>query len=170
METTSKNDESCQELKNINYKNMLLNGGKIEEDNNKISSMDKLDQFLESNISTTNADSWSKLDKTNKNSKCLAFAEKYAVKNNLHEESKNNLINFLIEAVDKKKIQRVKDVTYDKITGEIKDIIGLQYNKATKKYTIKNMDKRVSILKSLPPKKTKKIKPQPSKEKQGDSA
>jgi hypothetical protein len=168
METKiEKPNESCQELKNIKYKNMLLNGGKIEEDtleNSKITSIDKLEMFLENTNTTKPDEPWSKLDKTNKIVKCLEFAERYALKHELNDDNKSKLIDFLTQAIDKKKIQRVKDVNYDKSTGEVKDIIGLQFNKTTKKYTIRNNDKRISTLKSLPPKKTKKIKPQVSNE------
>ena len=55
--------------------------------------------------------------------------------------------------LDKKKLQRVKDVIYDKVVGIIKDIPALSYTKQTKHFTLKNIDKRVSTLKSLTPKK-----------------
>ena len=57
--------------------------------------------------------------------------------------------------MNRKKLYRVKDVSYDKITGLIKEIPSLFYNKSNKHYTLKNMDKRVNTLKSLPPKKNK---------------
>jgi len=43
---------------------------------------------------------------------------------------------------------------YDKNTGIIKDIPGLSYIKANKHFTLKNVDKRVSTLKSLPVKRS----------------
>ena len=46
------------------------------------------------------------------------------------------------------------DVIYDKDTGIIKEIPALTYTKSTKHFTLKNIDKRVSTLKSLAPKKT----------------
>ena len=49
---------------------------------------------------------------------------------------------------------RVKDVIYDKDNGTIKDIPALHYVKANKHFTLKNIDKRISTLKSLAPKKT----------------
>ena len=58
-------------------------------------------------------------------------------------------------------MQRVKDVIYDKVTGEITDIPALFFNKSTCHFTLKNTDKRVSTSKSLPAKKvvtTKTIK------------
>ena len=63
------------------------------------------------------------------------------------------MIVFLRNCLDKKKLQRVKDVLYNKETGEITDIPCLCYNKNLKHFTLKNIDKRVSTLKSLPIKK-----------------
>jgi hypothetical protein len=86
----------------------------------------------------------------------LAYAELYAKEKEYNEEEKNNLIRFLKDSLDRKKLQRVKDVIYDKITGEVKEIPGLFYNKTNNHFTLKNLDaKRVSTLKSLPPKKVK---------------
>jgi hypothetical protein len=59
----------------------------------------------------------------------------------------------LRDSLDRKRFQRVKDVDYDKSTGKIKDIPALFFNKSTNHFTLKNIDKRVSTLKSLPPKK-----------------
>ena len=67
-----------------------------------------------------------------------------------------NLISFLKDSLDRKKLQRVKDVIYDKTSGEVKEIPGLFYNKSSNHFTLRNLDtKRVSTLKSLPPKKVK---------------
>ena len=52
-----------------------------------------------------------------------------------------------------KKLQRVKDVVYDKTNGSIKEIPALAYTKTNKHFTLKNIDKRISTLKSLAPKK-----------------
>ena len=60
---------------------------------------------------------------------------------------------FFRDCLDKKKLQRVKDVSYNKETGEIKDIPALYFNKPTKHFTLKNVDKRVSTLRGLTPKK-----------------
>jgi hypothetical protein len=59
----------------------------------------------------------------------------------------------LKDCIDRKKLQRVKDVVYDKTNGSIKEIPALSYTKANKHFTLKNIDKRVSTLKSLAPKK-----------------
>ena len=65
-------------------------------------------------------------------------------------------MTFLKDCLDKKKLQRVKDVIYDKTTGMVKEIPALHYVKSSKHFTLKNIDKRVSTLKSLAPKKVNK--------------
>ena len=63
------------------------------------------------------------------------------------------LVLFLKDSLDKKKLSRVKDVIYDKENGVVKEIPALLYTKSNKHFTLKNIDKRVSTLKSLAPKK-----------------
>ena len=78
-----------------------------------------------------------------------------AVKNiaKINSKIKKPLVIFFKDSLDKKKLCRVKDVIYDKINGIIKEIPSLTYTKSNKHFTLKNMDKRVSTLKSLAPKK-----------------
>jgi hypothetical protein len=61
----------------------------------------------------------------------------------------------LKDCLDRKKLQRVKDVTYDKSVGIIKEVPALSFNKLNKHFTLKNLDKRVNTLKSLPVKKNR---------------
>ena len=84
----------------------------------------------------------------------MEFVEKYKSEKNLDQEEEKALLAFLKDCLDRKKLQRVKDVVYDKTNGSIKEIPSLSYTKANKHFTLKNMDKRVSTLKSLAPKKT----------------
>ena len=58
--------------------------------------------------------------------------------------------------MERKKLQRQKDVVYDIETNTIKSISSLIYNKSTNKFTLKQRDKKTSTLKCLPPKKIKK--------------
>ena len=69
-------------------------------------------------------------------------------------EEYDELVLFFKDCLDRKKLQRVKDVNYDKVLGEIKDIPALFYNKTNKHFTLKNMDNRISTFKSLPARKT----------------
>ena len=71
----------------------------------------------------------------------------------LNEEETKTLMTFFKDCLDKKKLQRVKDVSYNKDTGEIKEVPALHFNKPTIHFTLKNIDKRVSTIRSLAPKK-----------------
>ena len=146
------NSEECLELKNIKYKTMLLNGNPLKETKSE-NDLSNLDKFLEDEKNNNVNEPWCKLNKTIKTKKILEFVEKYKSEKNLDQEEEKSLLAFLKDCLDRKKLQRVKDVIYDKTNGSIKEIPALSYTKANKHFTLKNMDKRVSTLKSLAPKK-----------------
>ena len=101
--------------------------------------LENLDKFLENEKITNSNEPWSKLDKTAKMRKLTLFADNYKGVNELTDVEYDRLISFFKDCLDKKKLQRVKDVNYNKDTGEIKNIPALF--------------KRVSTLKGLAPKK-----------------
>jgi hypothetical protein len=146
-------NNECQELKNIKYKTMLLNGVQIHETKSS-NDLSNLDKFLENEKNNNINEPWCKLNKTVKTKKIQDFVEIYKAENQLSDEESILLTTFLKDCLDRKKLQRVKDVIYDKETGFIKQIPALYYVKANKHFTLKNVDKRVSTLKSLAPKKS----------------
>jgi len=149
--TTSQNNqnEECLELKNIKYKTMLLNGNPIKETKSS-NDMSNLDLFLENEKNNNSNEPWCKLNKTIKTKKLIDYVSIYIKENDMTESEGELLIAFLKESMDRKKLQRVKDVIYDKITGQVKEIPALSYTKSTKHFTLKNIDKRLSTIKSLP--------------------
>ena len=146
------NREECLELKNIKYKTMLLNGNPLQETKSE-NDMSNLDKFLEDEKNNNVNEPWCKLNKTVKTKKLLEYVEKYKTDKCLDEEEEKLLTIFLKDCLDRKKLLRVKDVIYDKTNGSIKEIPALAYTKINKHFTLKNMDKRVSTVKSLAPKK-----------------
>ncbi len=142
----------CNELKTLKYKSMILNGIPWPETKSS-SDLANLDKFLENEKITNSNEPWSKLDKTDKLRKLILFAYNYKSLHNLTENEYTQLIVFFKDCLDKKKLQRVKDVNYNKETGEISDIPALHFNKPSNHFTLKNLDKRVSTLKGLAPKK-----------------
>lgn len=145
-------NEECQELKNIKYKTMLLNGSLLHE-TKSANNLLNLDKFLEDEKNNNINEPWCKLNKTIKTKKIIEFIDFYKKDKELNEEETSNLTKFLKDCLDKKKLSRVKDVIYDKINGVVKEIPALTYTKSTKHFTLKNIDKRISTLKSLAPKK-----------------
>jgi len=145
-------DDDCHELKNIKYKTMLINGVQIPETKSS-HDLSNLDKFLENEKINNGNEPWCKLNKTIKTKKMLDYIQIYKDENKLTDEETQLLTIFLKDCLDRKKLQRVKDVIYDKDNGIIQQIPSLCYVKANKHFTLKNMDKRVSTLKSLAPKK-----------------
>jgi hypothetical protein len=152
----SNTQEECIELKNIKYKTMLINGVTLNESKTS-QSIDNLDKFLENEKNNNVNEPWCKLNKTIKIKKLMDYVEnEYSKKNNLDTSECENLINFFKDCLDRKKLQRIKDVVYDKDNGTIKDIPSLSYVKASRHFTLKNTEKRISTLKSLPQNKSNK--------------
>ena len=144
----------CQELKNLKYKTLLLNGVPLKEVKSSSSNdLSNLDKFLENEKNNNNNEPWCKLNKTMKVKKLCDYVETYGKEHKLSEDETTAMTVFLKDSLDKKKLSRVKDVIYDKVTGIIKEIPALIYTKTNKHFTLKNIDKRVSTLKSLAPKK-----------------
>ena len=142
-------------------------------------SLNAIDRILEKETNRNKTDSWNRLDKTIKIQKLNAFAETYCREHSSAvggssskderkilnkedpsaysigrrpEEYVKSLQAFFIDALEKNKLQRTKDVQYDKETHEIRAIPALHYNTVSRNYTLRIIDtKRVSTLKSLTP-------------------
>jgi hypothetical protein len=98
-------------------------------------------------------DIWSKIDKTVKTQKLHAFAEKYGKDHSHSMKEIKALKIFFINALEHGKLQKTKDVHYDKECREIIAIPALVFDANHHTFTLKNLDiKRVSTLKSLTPK------------------
>ena len=152
IDNTNLKDDECIELKNTKYKTMLLKGNPIKE--TKISNdMNNLDKFLETEKTNNKNEPWCKLNKTIKTQKLLEYVEIYKKDKELDKEEEEILISFLKDCLNRKKLQKVKDVIYDKINGFVKEIPALVFTKSTKHFTLKNIEKRISTSRSLPPKK-----------------
>ena len=149
-ECSPKPQEECIELKNIKYKTMLINGVSLNE-SKASQSMHNLDKFLENEKNSSENEPWCKLNKTIKIKKITEYViDDYKQQHELDELECENLIKFLKDCLDRKKLQRIKDVIYDKENGAIKEIPALTYIRTTKHFTLKNIEKRISTLKSLP--------------------
>lgn len=148
----SEDVEECIELKNIQYKTMLLNGKPIKE-TKSANDLSNLEEFLENEKNNNQNDPWCKLNKTMKLKKLIDYVRIYKAKNMLDDGEETAMEMFFRECLEKKKLYRVKDVSYNKETGVILDIPSLVYTKNNKHFTLKNTDKRASTLNSLTPKK-----------------
>ena len=112
-----------------------------------------IEAMLENEKQRNKSEQWTKLDKTIKIQKLHQFAEKYGKTNNLSTKDVKALKMFFVECLEKNKLNKTKDVHYDKDKRDITSIPALHFNQSSRNFTLKIIDtKRVSTLKSLTPK------------------
>jgi hypothetical protein len=124
----------------------------------------KLDEILSRENRNNKMEIWSKLDKTQKIMRLHNFADKYGEEHGFEAADVRALKAFFVASLDKGKLQRVKDVIYDKEKREIQSIPALTVadgggsaelrsavgGGGERHFTLRNLDtKRVSTLKSL---------------------
>lgn len=143
--TTIKQEE-CQKLKHIKFKHMLL---KDTTPHTPVSKKANIDLFLEKEMNLNKHESWNKIDKTGKIKLLTDYVNLSAVNFSLNEKEIAEFKNYLIDSLDKKKLQHVKDVQYDNQNGKIILIPNLHFNTASRKFTFKRNEKRASTVKSL---------------------
>ena len=133
---------------NIKHKQVFLYsfGGK---DNYETKKIDTINSYLEKESSNNKNESWNKLDKTGKIKLLNIYVDSIIETHHLTANEVDELKKYLIDSLDKKKLQHVKDVHCDKITGKIISIPTLHFNAGVRKFTLKRAEKRVSTLKSL---------------------
>ena len=112
-----------------------------------------IETMLENEKQHNKTETWNKLDKTVKIQKLHQFSEKYGKEHAMPMKDIRLLKIFFIECLDKNKLQKTKDVVYDKERREIISIPTLHFNQTNHNFTLRILDaKRVSTLKSLTPK------------------
>lgn len=143
--------DNCHELNSIRYKTMLLQG-EITSDTKTILNIEEL---LEKETIMNKLEPWCKLDKTQKLVKLKDYCILLQKKHDLNQKEETELYNFLSNCLEKKQLNKVRDVLYDKENGVIKSIPQLQFNNSSRKFNLKRCDKHVSTVKSLSVNKTK---------------
>ena len=135
------------------YKNIIQ---PYQNSNTNENTYQNIDSLLEREKQHNKTETWNKLDKTIKIQKLHQYAEKYGRDHSLPMKDIKQLKIFFVECMDKNKLQKTKEVSYDKITKEISAIPSLHFHSQNRNFTLKNMDaKRVSTIKSLTPKRVK---------------
>jgi len=150
MSGKTKSDE-CLELKNIKYQTMLINNNSSNFHTKE--NINNIEDFLFKEIELNKKLPWSKLDQGLKLKHIRNFVKEYTQKNELTEKKEKILSDFLKSCMERKKLQRIKDVTYDISCGKIICIPTLQFNKVSNKFILKKKEKNgASTLSCLAPK------------------
>ena len=155
---TSKKTDGCQELKNIAYRTMLLNGNDINPKHDTGKSASSITTFLEEELSANKKESWTKLDKTQKIQRLNIFALEFVDKYQLTDQETESLKKYFIKCLERKMLLKSKEVIYDKDKSLITNIPCLFFNEPTRSFILKRDDKHISTAKSLPKPKSKTIK------------
>jgi hypothetical protein len=115
---------------------------------------DAMENLLEKEKNKNKTESWNKLDKTRKIQLLQQYAETYGVSQGYHATEIQGLQQFFVNCLNNNKLQKTKEVLYDKENQKITGIPALCFNRVSQHFTLKIIDtKRVSTLKSLAPKK-----------------
>ena len=132
--------EECLELKNIKYQTMLLNNNtKIYETTPNTNNIEK---FLEKELEATNNKPWTKLGKGAKLKKINEYVKSYSDEKNYNEEQQKKLKRYLLSCLERKKLQKTKDVNYCIKTNKILSIPALTYNDSSRKFTLRKNEKK----------------------------
>ena len=155
----NKKTDSCQELKNLAYKTMLLNGNDILQKSDNISNDNKISNFLLDESNANKSETWTRLNKTQKIMRLNTYVENnLSSKYNLSSEEINNTKIYLQKCIERKNISKAKEVVYNKEENCITNIPFLIFNETNRTFILKKDDKHISTLKSLPQDKRGKVK------------
>ena len=138
----------CHDLRNIQYKTMLMNGRKIHN-NAHVSDTTCIERLLEEEMKINKNVAWARLDKGDKIKKLNEYAELYCSDGKNEVTDVVLLKQYLITALERNRLQKVREVKYNKETETIEHIPGLVFNSVTRRFTLNRSDKRVSTTLSL---------------------
>ena len=111
--------------------------------------------MISNDVELKKNESWNKLDKTQKslhiNKYCLKLKSVY----NLSQDEFNETLKYLNKCIERKFLNKAKDVIYNKDSNEITNIPNFLFLNDSRKFHLKKDDKHVSTVKSLSEKKVK---------------
>ena len=149
--------EECLELQNIKYQTMLLNGNSTVVSSKKESG--NIASFLNKEKAINKDKPWSKLGKHLKIKLLYNYIDCFCKENDCNDSEKVNLKKYIMRCLERKKLARVKDVTYDSKNAVIKNIPGLSFDKTKRNFTLRKIDrKNKSTLRGMAPTRSKKNK------------
>lgn len=110
-----------------------------------------IEDMLNAERTSLKREPWNKLDKMTKIEKLRRFAETFVVDNHLAATEIPTLQQFLVQSVQRDKLLKTKDVVYNRETGLVTAVPSLHYHSSTRGFTLRNLDRKISTLKSLAP-------------------
>ena len=141
--------DECKEYNSLKYRTMISTGENIDTFSD--ATEESLNQFLNLDIENNKKGVWSKLSKTEKIKKIKSYVKDTLTKtHSLNEEEAATAIRFFILMIERKKLSKNNELSYNQENGNIDQIGGLLFNTESRKFTI-------TIEPAQSKKKTKKI-------------
>ena len=114
--------------------------------------------MISNDVQVKKNESWNKLDKTQKSLHINKFCLKLKLEYNLSQDEFNETLKYLNKCIERKFLNKAKDIIYDKENNQIINIPNFIFLNDTRKFYLKKDDKHVSTVKSLSDKKIKQQK------------
>jgi hypothetical protein len=150
--------EACKEYNSMKYRNMILKGTNIECTTQTMSA-DKLDDFLNKDIEQNRKNIWTKLSKTEKCKRIKEYIDnKLTTQYQLDSNDKLTALKFFNLLLERKKLSKSNELSYNKEEHFIEQVTGLIFNPITRKFSINNEVKTNKTIKKVKPLKEKEMK------------
>jgi len=150
----SEKNKECKEYNSLKYRTMIMTGKNIDQELLHESTQQELDKFLHDEQTANEKQSWSKLSKTERLKKIDTFIADIFVKQySLSEEETENLKGFVNKLLERKKLLKTNELSYNEENGIIEEIPALLFNNKTRRFTL---NKNLSTIQKKSKRKTKK--------------
>lgn len=130
-------NKECKEYNSLKYRTMIMTGHNIEEETSGDTSQQQLDCFLMNEKQENEKQTWSKLSKTERLKKINNFIETNLISQySLNEEETQKSKTFLNRLIERKRIMKVNEVSYNEETGQIENIPIILFNTKNRRFTL----------------------------------
>ena len=127
--------EQCKEFNSLKYRTLISTGTNIESTVD--TSEEAINNFLNMDIENNKRGIWSKLTKTEKTKKIKNYVNNVLKPEyNLTEEEMATATRFFNITMERKKLSKNNELTYNQDDGLIEQIGGLNFNTETRRFTI----------------------------------
>ena len=127
--------EQCKEFNSLKYRTLISTGTNIESTVD--TSEEAINNFLNMDIENNKRGIWSKLTKTEKTKKIKNYVNNVLKPEyNLTEEEMATATRFFTITMERKKLSKNNELTYNQDDGLIEQIGGLNFNTDTRRCTI----------------------------------
>ena len=127
--------EQCKEFNSLKYRTLISTGTNIESTVD--TSEEAINNFLNMDIENNKRGIWSKLTKTEKTKKIKNYVNNVLKPEyNLTEEEMATATRFFNITMERKKLSKNNELTYNQDEGLIEQIGGLNFNTETRRFTI----------------------------------